>query len=112
MTLRSESGVMTLVSNRSAEARARLKGWRAQLAEELEHRPMRTLALAFGAGFLVAGGLFSRLALRMAAIGVRMAVVPLVTELLLEEASLHRVAKPGQSGDGLLNSKDEKKRKR
>jgi hypothetical protein len=79
------SGALELIRTSSAEARSRVKDWSSALNSELKRRPWRTLSIALGAGYLLGGGLFSRLTLRLASIGVRLAL-PIGLQLLAEGA--------------------------
>jgi hypothetical protein len=67
-----------------SDVRKRVLGWKDIVARETVERPERTLALAATAGFLVGGGIFSRLTARLLGlglkIGLRMAVIPMVTQ--------------------------------
>jgi hypothetical protein len=67
--------VMSLWGDRASAARLRMSDLSSDLMSELEHRPFRTLALAAGAGYLLGGGLFSRLTLRAVSLGARVAIV-------------------------------------
>jgi hypothetical protein len=65
------SDALALVGISSSEARARLDSWRSTAVQELTERPVRTLSLVLGAGYLLGGGLFSRLTWRLAKLGLR-----------------------------------------
>jgi hypothetical protein len=82
------SEALALVGISSSEARARLDSWRRTAVQELTERPVRTLSLALGAGYLLGGGLFSRLTWRLARFGLRFGL-PTVLGLL-----------DGEDGDG------------
>jgi hypothetical protein len=88
------SGALALIARRSSEARERLGTWTETLARQTREHPVRSVAVALGVGFLLGGGLFSRLTFRIvsagARIGLRMAVVPLMAQGLvaLEEGLL------------------------
>jgi hypothetical protein len=75
------------VARRSSEARERLDEWRDRLVRETRKHPIRSVAVALGAGFVLGGGLFSRLTMRVVGagvrIGLRMAAVPLMTQGLV-----------------------------
>lgn len=68
-------------------ATQQLAQWRDSIARQTVERPARSLALALGAGYLVGGGIFSRLTARVLGlglrIGLRVAVVPMVTQGLI-----------------------------
>lgn len=50
------------------------ESWAAALTRQTQQHPGRTVALAVGAGFVLGGGLFSRLSMRVAGAGLRLAV--------------------------------------
>lgn len=72
------------LSRRSADARKRLNGWSATLIKQTRANPGRSVALALGAGYVLGGGLFTGLTARLIGaavrIGIRVAVIPLVTD--------------------------------
>ena len=72
------------INRRSAEARRRLNGWSATIIKHTRANPGRSVALALGAGYVLGGGLFTGLTARLVGaavrIGLRVAVVPLVTD--------------------------------
>lgn len=49
---------------------------RLNVRRELEERPYRTLAIAFGVGYLSAGGLFTRFTGKLVGLGLRALVLP------------------------------------
>ena len=51
--------------------RQRIERWRAALSEQINEHPVRTVAIAFGTGYLLAGGLFTRLTARLVRLGMR-----------------------------------------
>jgi hypothetical protein len=65
------SDALTFGGTSSSEVRARLASWRSTITHELTERPFRTLSLAVGAGYLLGGGLFSRLTWRAANLALR-----------------------------------------
>src|SRR3954447_25078404 len=69
-------------AKRPLEPLARLGAWSGALARQTRQHPGRTVALSFGAGFILGGGLFSPLAGRLAGVGLRLLVLPVVTERL------------------------------
>jgi hypothetical protein len=81
------------------EARARLDSWRSAAARELDERPVRTLCLALGAGYLLGGGLFSRLTWRAARLALRFGL-PHMLSLMGEEGSPEEEALSMSSTDG------------
>src|SRR5450432_3642241 len=105
------SGALELIRTSSAEARSRVKDWSSALNAELKRRPVRTLAIALGAGYLLGGGLFSRLTLRLASLGLRFAV-PLGAQLLSDQLLADQLpaANDGSPGAGVerLDSTPEK----
>ena len=70
--------------------------WRDTLSEQINEHPGRTVAIALGTGYMLAGGLFSRLTARLVGlgmrIGLRVAGPRLVTQgvVALREALLSR----------------------
>ena len=74
----------------------RIDGWRDTLSEQINEHPVRTVAVALGTGYLLAGGLFSRLTARLVGLGVRIGLrvggAPLVTRsvVALREGLLSR----------------------
>jgi hypothetical protein len=83
-TIGASSGALALIRTSSAEVRSRVKGWGSLLNGELERRPFRTLSIALGAGYLLGGGLFSRLTVRLASIGLRLGL-PIGLRLLADD---------------------------
>ena len=51
--------------------RERIDRWRDALSEQINEHPGRTVAIAFGTGYLLAGGLFTRLTARLVRLGMR-----------------------------------------
>ena len=51
--------------------RQRIDRWRDTLSEQINEHPGRTVAIALGTGYLLAGGLFSRLTARLVGLGMR-----------------------------------------
>jgi hypothetical protein len=70
--------VWGLLTDRASVARDRFTKLREDVIGELERRPFRTLALSAGAGFLLAGGLFSKFSFRLISFGARLALFPVV----------------------------------
>jgi hypothetical protein len=106
------------VARRSAEARERLDLWTARLVRETRKHPIRSVALALGAGFVLGGGLFSRLTARVVGaglrIGLRMAAVPLMTQGLVALGDGLRAQRvpPAEVGDDASDSHSEGKPRR
>ena len=77
-------GALEVVARRSSEARERLGAWTELLARETRKHPIRSVAVALGVGFVLGGGLFSRVTARLvgvgARIGLRMAIVPMMAQ--------------------------------
>jgi hypothetical protein len=61
--------------------------WTARLSREAREHPLRLVGVALGVGFVLGGGLYSRLAARLVGAGVRlglrMAVAPLMAQGLI-----------------------------
>ncbi len=70
--------VLGLFATRVSDAQRGVTQLREDVICELEHRPFRTLALSAGAGYLLAGGLFSSLTLRFISFGTRLAILPMI----------------------------------
>ena len=49
----------------------RIDTWRDTLSEQINEHPGRTMAIALGTGYLLAGGLFTRLSARLVGLGMR-----------------------------------------
>jgi hypothetical protein len=64
-----------------------IESWSDALARQTEEHPFRSVAVALGAGYVLGGGLFSPLTARVAGaavrIGLRLAIVPFVTQSLV-----------------------------
>jgi hypothetical protein len=56
------------------------------LRGRVQRHPVAMVAAALGVGYVLGGGLFSRLTFRMVGLGVRMAAIPLVKHQLLDMA--------------------------
>jgi len=69
------------------EARRSVESFAEDLRTRVQEEPVKTLAMALGAGYIVGGGLFSALTGRLLygglRIGLRVAALPLVREELL-----------------------------
>ena len=61
----------TLESQVVVRVRQRIDRWRDALSEQINEHPVRTVAIALGTGYLLAGGLFSRLTARLVGLGMR-----------------------------------------
>jgi ElaB/YqjD/DUF883 family membrane-anchored ribosome-binding protein len=73
-------------SKQTTQVRNRVLSWRDTVQRETQENPLRTVGVAIGAGYLLGGGLFSALTARVVSatvrIGLRLAVIPLVTQSL------------------------------
>lgn len=69
------------------EAKRSVEAFAEDLRTRVEEEPVKTLAIALGAGYILGGGLFSALTGRLLfgglRIGLRMAALPLVREELM-----------------------------
>jgi hypothetical protein len=70
--------VLSVLADRASDAKDRVSELRQLVTRELDLRPVRTLALTAGAGYLLAGGLFSRLTVRLISFGARLAILPVI----------------------------------
>jgi hypothetical protein len=77
----------TSTRRRSPEVRDQITTWRDALARQIKEHPVRSVAFALGAGYVLGGGLFSQLTARIASaavrIGLRLAVVPFMTQSIV-----------------------------
>lgn len=91
---------------RPSEVRKRIAVWRDNLSRQANEHPGRTVAIALGAGYLLGGGLFSRLTARILGtglrIGLRVALVPVVTQgiVALGEGLLSRADSVSDDDNG------------
>jgi hypothetical protein len=96
---------MEMVAHRSSQARKQIHIWKSSLAYQAKHHPVRSIAVAVGAGYLLGGGLFSRLTGRIVAtavrLGLRLALVPFVTQSI---ATLGE----GLFSDGVESERDDR----
>lgn len=53
------------------QRRRRIDRWRDTLSKQINQHPYRTVAVALGTGYLLAGGLFTRLTARLVGLGMR-----------------------------------------
>jgi|GEM_PF-1120975 len=90
---------------RKSTLRKRIDSWGNTLSEQINEHPGRTVAVALGTGYLLAGGLLSRLTARLVGLGMRIGLrvggTPLVTQGLvaLREGLLSR-ADPRSAAKG------------
>jgi hypothetical protein len=77
----------TAAGKRAPELADPIASWSDALAHQTKEHPVRSVALALGAGYLLGGGLFSPLTARVAGaaarIGLRMALVPFMTQSIV-----------------------------
>ena len=78
---------MTTAAKRVSQTRKQVRSWADRLARETREHPGRSIALAVGVGYVLGGGLFSRLTARILGTGIRIALrtalLPFVTEGLV-----------------------------
>ena len=81
------AGGTDIVTRRSSAVRSGIGQCREMLARQTKEHPGRSVALALGAGYLLGGGLFSRLTARVVGTGIRMglrmAVIPFITQSIV-----------------------------
>jgi len=58
------------------------------LSENVRARPYASLAMAFGAGYILGGGLTSRTTARVLGLGLKVAMLPVVQDKLLSAADV------------------------
>jgi len=58
------------------------------LSEKVRARPYASLAVAFGAGYILGGGLRSRTTMRMVKLGFQVAMLPFFQDKLLNAADV------------------------
>ncbi len=84
---------ITVVAKRVSQKRKQVESLPAQLLRQTREHPGRSVALAVGVGYLLGGGLFSRLTARILGtgirIGLRTALLPFVTEGLVLRGQRH-----------------------
>ena len=81
------------VARRTSKARGELESLADKLLRQTREHPGRSVAMAVGVGYVLGGGLFSRLTARIVGtgirIGLRTALLPFVTEGLLVLGQKH-----------------------
>jgi hypothetical protein len=81
------------ISRRPSETRKRALAWTDSLIQQTREHPGRSVAMAVGVGYVLGGGLFSRLTARLLGtgirIGLRTAILPFVTEGLVALGQRH-----------------------
>jgi hypothetical protein len=78
----------------------RRQQFQSALHDFVDENPLRAVAIAFGAGYLLSGALFSRTTFRVAGMGGRMLVGGLIKNLLIGVGPLLMSAMTGQRHDG------------
>jgi hypothetical protein len=80
-------------SRKPSETREQVESWADRLVRQTREHPGRSVAAAVGVGYVLGGGLFSRLTARLLGTGIRLglrtAVLPFVTEGLLVLGQKH-----------------------
>jgi hypothetical protein len=80
------AGTLTLLADRATAARSHLEEWSDEAIRAVGKAPLRTLSLAVGVGFVLGGGMLSRLAFRVVGtslgLGIRFGAVPLIAVAL------------------------------
>jgi hypothetical protein len=84
---------MTTATKRVSQTRKQAGSWADRLAQETREHPGRSIAVAVGVGYVLGGGLFSRLTARILGtgirIGLRTALLPFVTDGLVALGQRH-----------------------
>jgi hypothetical protein len=84
---RKRSGEIQPAATRASTTRQRVESLADKMLRQTREHPGRSIAMAVGAGYVLGGGLFSRLTARIVGagirIGLRTALLPFVTESLL-----------------------------
>jgi hypothetical protein len=90
---RASSSASKTGSKPATRTRAPVESWADKLVQQTREHPGRSVAMAVGVGYVLGGGLFSRLTARIVGtairIGLRTAVLPFVTEGLLALGQQH-----------------------
>lgn len=77
----------TAAGKRATELPDQIASWSEALARQTKEHPVRSVAFALGAGYVLGGGLFSPLTARLAGaaarIGLRLALVPFMTQSIV-----------------------------
>jgi hypothetical protein len=76
------------VQKLAGQGKAMADGATNAVLEHARERPYATLAAAFGVGYVLGGGLFSKTTVRLLGLGVKLAAVPAVQDFLLDAASV------------------------
>jgi hypothetical protein len=84
---------MTTAAKRVSQPRKQVGSWADRLARQTREHPGRSVAIAVGIGYVLGGGLFSRLTARVLGMGIRIglrtALLPFVTEALVVLGQRH-----------------------
>ena len=84
-------------SNSASKTRRQAESLADKLVRQTREHPVRSVAMAVGLGYVLGGGLFSRLTARIVGTGIRMglrtALLPFVTEGLLVLGQKHTTQK-------------------
>jgi hypothetical protein len=115
------AGNLTLLADRATVARGHLEAWSEEAIRAVGKRPLRTLSLAVGVGFVLGGGMLSRFAFRVVGtslgLGIRFGAVPLIAVALFgtngEHDALHVGPAAGDTKErGTRSSSDRNKPRR
>jgi hypothetical protein len=86
-----------LVARRASNSASKARSLADKLVRQTREHPGRSVAMAVGVGYVLGGGLFSRLTARIVStgirIGLRTALLPFVTEGLLVLGQKHTTQK-------------------
>ena len=74
--------------------------WSRALARETQERPIRTVALSLGTGFILGGGLFSPLTARRAGLGLRLGFRLLALPVVVEGLGAFAASVLVRDGEG------------
>jgi hypothetical protein len=81
------NGALAVVARPTSRTRKRPESLADKLVQQTREHPGRSVAMAVGVGYVLGGGLFSRLTARIVGagirIGLRTALLPFVTESLV-----------------------------
>lgn len=80
--------MVTQIPLRVREASKQIGAWSQAMGRQVQAHPGRSVALAVGAGYLLGGGLFSRLTFRVVGTGMRIGLrllVPYLTQTLVAD---------------------------
>lgn len=72
----------------AGQGRAAASGATDAVIEHTRENPYAALAAAFGVGYVLGGGLFSKTTVRLLGLGVKLAAVPVVQNMLLDVAEV------------------------